>query len=274
MGWRDILDHLFDMCRPRQTSLDLDDDNADAVISRNLWKNHRLLPPVSAFRNHWDLIMIIFVFYNCLYIPMELVFSVYREECLNTSTGEMETCGKHLVHRIVDYVIDALFFVDIFLNFRTTYYDGDYEMVLDWRQISRKYVKTWFMLDFVAVFPFELFTLGTSSDSGAASSVTGLLKLPRLLRLGRLLKKLDQVAAANAFRIVHLLVGFLLIAHWVACLWWFVGKVEFDEADAGAGGAEGEGGEEGALVDVYDGKSWLHRVPGERLTLDTPLSHQ
>jgi hypothetical protein len=46
----------------------------------------------------------------------------------------------------------------------------------------------------------------------------GMLKVPRLLRLVRVFKKLDVVAAANALRIVALMVVFCLIAHWFACL--------------------------------------------------------
>ena len=49
---------------------------------------------------------------------------------------------------------------------------------------------------------------------GSASAATGLLKLPRLLRLSRLFKRLDQMANANAFRIVKLILSFVLTAHW------------------------------------------------------------
>ena len=37
---------------------DLDDSNVDAVIARNLWKNHRILPPTSPFKNRWDIFMV------------------------------------------------------------------------------------------------------------------------------------------------------------------------------------------------------------------------
>ena len=46
----------------------------DAVIARNLWKNHRILPPTSKFKANWDLFMMLLVFYNCVYIPIELFF--------------------------------------------------------------------------------------------------------------------------------------------------------------------------------------------------------
>ena len=37
---------------------DVDDSNVDAVIARNLWKNHRILPPSSKFKQNWDLVMV------------------------------------------------------------------------------------------------------------------------------------------------------------------------------------------------------------------------
>ena len=57
----------------------------------------------------------------------------------------------------------------------------------------------------------------------STSPFPDLLKLPRLLRIGKLTKKLDQLAGANAFRILWLLFFFVLLAHILACAWWFVG---------------------------------------------------
>jgi hypothetical protein len=119
--------------------------------------------------------------------------------------------------------VDILFAVDIAINFRTAYYDEDYEMVLDVVKIRGQYMQFWFWIDLLAVFPFEYLLLLVSVISGNSNDdsftgVTGLFKLPRLFRMARFLKKLDVVAAANAFRIVALLVGFVLVAHWFACM--------------------------------------------------------
>lgn len=51
----------------------------------------------------------------------------------------------------------------------------------------------------------------------------GLAKLPRLLRMGRLTKKLDVFVEARALRVVILLLGFALLAHILACFWYFIG---------------------------------------------------
>ena len=189
---------------------ELDDSNVDVVIARNLWKNHRILPPTSSFKQRWDLVMMLLVFYNCVYIPIELFF-------LNGFVIH-EDYPKHIVHDVIDYTVDFFFFLDILLNCRTAYYDEDYEMVLDPKQILRNYMKFWFWIDFVAFFPLDLLLL-PFGDTGIPPAVLGLFKIPRLLRILRVFKSLDVIAAANAMRIVALMVVFCLIAHWFACMY-------------------------------------------------------
>ena len=83
-------------------------------------------------------------------------------------------------------------------------------MVLDRKKIAKRYAQSWFFIDLVATMPWELF-------AGSSGSSLGVLRLPRVLRIGRLLKKFDTKASANLFRIFKLLCGFFLINHWVAC---------------------------------------------------------
>ncbi|KAL1507626.1 hypothetical protein AB1Y20_007245 [Prymnesium parvum] len=275
---------LFQLCKSSPDSLD--DTNVEAVIARNLWKNHRLLPPLSRFKQNWDMVMIILVFYNCAYIPVEIAFLTPL------------TIQKHVVHTVVDYLIDFIFGVDIVINLRTAFYDEEHELVLDPKQIRMRYMKFWFWLDFLAFFPFEqllnLVSLMTQTQGGDGfGALTGLFKLPRLCRMARFLKKLDVVAAANAFRIVALMVGFCLVAHWFACIWWFVGLQEFRQDRAEISERDQKLAEcnnssltsfelqancsEAAWSAYYaldHGTSWLTRVPGHALTEDSPLSHQ
>ena len=155
------------------------------------------------------------VFYNCVYIPIEIFF-------LN-GIVEHGLYPKQDPHIAVDFFIDFLFFVDILLNTCTAYYDDDYEMVLDRKQILRHYARCWLWIDVLAFFPFEvpfliLENAGAISGNSIPTGVFGMLKALRLLRLVRVFKKLDVVAAANALRIVALMVVFCLIAHWFACM--------------------------------------------------------
>ena len=208
--------------------------NAEAEIARNLWRNHRIFPPESRWRDYWDAVLLLLVIYNCLYIPLELGF-------------RLSTPGEWGASRIVNLCFDFLFLVDVLLNFRTSYFE-DEEIVTDQKKIALRYLKSWcaaraaaddapppaarrpraaragrpprrppspprrFVIDFLATIPW-----------GEFSPAIQVLKLTRLLRLVRLLKKLDRLKGANAFRIVKLLGGFFMLAHWVACMWWAIG---------------------------------------------------
>ena len=63
--------------RPSMSSMGDDeaDTDVDKAIAQMLWKNHRLFPPTSVFKNNWDSVMLAFVFYNCIFVPVELCFA-------------------------------------------------------------------------------------------------------------------------------------------------------------------------------------------------------
>ncbi|KAK3241367.1 hypothetical protein CYMTET_48858 [Cymbomonas tetramitiformis] len=202
-----------------------------------LWREHRLFPPASDNKQRWDLVMTVFVVYNCVVIPLQMAFLI---EALD-------------VQNVMDTIIDSLFIVDIFINFRTALMDEYGEFVVDKTIIAHEYFNTWFPLDFVASFPFDL--VARILRLNVNLTVLSMLKMPRLLRLGRLLKKLEQMAAANAFRIVKLMAGFLLFAHWIGCIWWVVGSADFN-------------------IESSWGEPWIHRVNDDGLTTDSPLTER
>jgi len=207
----------------------------------------------------------VLVFYNCVYIPVELFF-------LNGIVVHGDY-PKHPVHVAIDFFVDFLFLVDILLNMCTSYYNEDYEMVLDRRQIIRHYARFWLWIDGLAFFPFEvpfliLQSSGTLTEASFPTGVFGMLKLPRLFRLARVFKKLDVVAAGNWFRILGIMIFFSLIAHWVACIWWAIGWAEFmDDRNE-------QRTSNSASFIMRHGVSWLSRVPGESLTNSSRFEHQ
>jgi len=127
--------------------------------------------------------------------------------------------------KVIDYVIDLFFVSDILLNLRTTYLrpDGKYETSI--RAIRRHYLKGWFLIDCTASIALIVDIcrdLGLISG-GVVSSLISFLKACRLLRVAYLLKNFDHFASAGLVRVVIYLGCFLLVAHWVCCLWWSIG---------------------------------------------------
>ncbi|QDZ22490.1 potassium voltage-gated channel protein [Chloropicon primus] len=170
----------------------------------------------SKWKTRWDWIVIILVLYNSFFIPYNFSF-------VTAANSSMD---------MFDYFVDFLFLIDMGLSFFTGFYDIRGDEVVDLKEIRKKYMSRWFWIDLVAIFPFEVLIIASGKNLNV--SVFNLFKAPRLLRLGKLAKKLDQLAGANAFRIFKLLLVFTLFAHWVACVWFFVGRFQ-DEGNLWSG---------------------------------------
>lgn len=76
------------------------------------------------------------------------------------------------------------------------------------------------------------------------TSLVHLLKTVRLLRLLRLLQKLDRYSQYSAMVLTLLMSVFALLAHWMACIWYMIGRKEistnetWDIGESGWGLAE------------------------------------
>lgn len=56
------------------------------------------------------------------------------------------------------------------------------------------------------------------------SSIFSALKVVRLLRLGRVVRKLDHYIEYGVAFLILLMLTFVLVAHWFACIWYTIGK--------------------------------------------------
>ena len=63
------------------------------------------------------------------------------------------------------------------------------------------------------------------------TSLVHLLKTVRLLRLLRLLQKLDRYSQYSAVVLTLLMSVFALLAHWMACVWYVIGRKEIESSD-------------------------------------------
>ena len=133
----------------------------------------------------------------------------------------------------MDYIIDFLFIFDIFVCFRTAFLNSAGDEVFDLAMIRKNYMKGWFPVDLVACFPAEILIIFTQSSDTRAKIMLRLLKIPRLLRIGRLFKYLNQFQYAAVWRIIRLVISLLFVSHWIACLYVFICRLEFESNDEG-----------------------------------------
>ncbi|XP_056244400.1 potassium/sodium hyperpolarization-activated cyclic nucleotide-gated channel 1-like [Seriola aureovittata] len=195
----------------------------ERVKSAGFWIIH----PYSDFRFYWDLTMLLLMVGNLIIIPVGITF--FKDE--------------HTPPWIVFNVVsDTFFLMDLVLNFRTGIVKEDNtEIILDPQQIKIKYLKSWFVVDFISSIPVDYIFLivETRIDSDFYKTAralrivrfTKILSLLRLLRLSRLIRYIHQWEevfhmtydlASAMVRIMNLIGMMLLLCHWDGCLQFLV----------------------------------------------------
>ncbi|KAM9305681.1 voltage-gated inwardly rectifying potassium channel KCNH7 [Gastrophryne carolinensis] len=174
----------------------------------------------SPFKAVWDWLILLLVIYTAIFTPYSAAFLLNDIE-----EQKRRTCGYSCNPlNVVDLIVDIMFIIDILINFRTTYVNQNEEVVSDPARIVIHYFKGWFLIDMVAAIPFDLLIFGSGSDE--TTTLIGLLKTARLLRLVRVARKLDRYSEYGAAVLMLLMCIFALIAHWLACIWYAIGNVE------------------------------------------------
>uniref|UniRef100_A0A182J9T5 Uncharacterized protein n=1 Tax=Anopheles atroparvus TaxID=41427 RepID=A0A182J9T5_ANOAO len=179
-----------------------------------LKKSRFILSHYGMFKGCWDWMILVATFYVAIAVPYNAAF-------VKTDRLTM----------VSDVVVEALFIVDILVNFRTTYVSRKGEVVSDPKSIALNYLRSWFVVDLLAALPFD--HLYASNVISGEESHIHLVKLTRLLRLARLLQKMDRYSQYTAMILTLLMLCFSLVAHWLACVWYVIAEKErlFNDAD-------------------------------------------
>ncbi|XP_064910971.1 potassium voltage-gated channel subfamily H member 2 isoform X6 [Columba livia] len=166
----------------------------------------------SPFKAVWDWLILLLVIYTAIFTPYSAAFLLNDQE-----EAQHHNCGYSCSPlNVVDLIVDIMFIIDILINFRTTYVNSNEEVVSHPAKIAIHYFKGWFLIDMVAAIPFDLLIFGSGSEE--TTTLIGLLKTARLLRLVRVARKLDRYSEYGAAVLFLLMCTFALIAHWLACI--------------------------------------------------------
>ncbi|KAL3816991.1 LOW QUALITY PROTEIN: hypothetical protein ACHAXA_010111 [Cyclostephanos tholiformis] len=149
------------------------------------------------------------------------------------SSGWSPTSGS----AILDYIMISVFSIDMIVNFNLAYYDNNSKLVYDRRDISRNYMKFWFWIDLVSVFPFYIVALAIAGKMGAESTMSyqdplnllRLFKLARLVRLHRVFSFFSIVKYSRKISFVAytLMRNFSVAVFWChlwACIMFFIAR--------------------------------------------------
>ncbi|XP_070793864.1 voltage-gated inwardly rectifying potassium channel KCNH3 [Pituophis catenifer annectens] len=181
-------------------------------------KSPFILLHYGTFKAGWDGLILLATLYVAVTVPYSVCFNGTKDEGLpETSRAPPSVC---------DLSVEILFILDIVLNFRTTFVSKSGQVVFDPHAIFLHYLTRWFVLDLLAALPFDLlYAFKVNVYFGAH-----LLKTVRLLRLLRLLPNLDRYSQYSAVVLTLLMTVFALLAHWVACVWYFIGQREVESS--------------------------------------------
>ncbi|XP_029554566.1 potassium voltage-gated channel subfamily H member 1-like isoform X1 [Salmo trutta] len=179
-----------------------------------------------AFKTTWDWVILILTFYTAIMVPYNVSF---------------KTKQNNVTWLVVDSIVDVIFLVDIVLNFHTTFVGPAGEVISDPKLIRMNYLKTWFVIDLLSCLPYDVINAFENVDENwnrravtqGISSLFSSLKVVRLLRLGRVARKLDHYIEYGAAVLVLLVCVFGLAAHWLACIWYSIGDYEVLDEETG-----------------------------------------
>ena len=143
-------------------------ENYDEDLPADAGHCHKLLiHPERQWKKMFDIWILLLVAYSCISNILFIAYSV-------------DDSGTTLV--IIYWFVESFFYLDFclawFSGFRN---EEDQKTIMEFKLIAKNYVRTWFIIDFVSIFPFQLVTPGSQSKA------TKLFRMPRLLKIQKLL---------------------------------------------------------------------------------------
>ncbi|CAF4773979.1 unnamed protein product [Pieris macdunnoughi] len=176
-------------------------------------KSKFIISHYGVFKTFWDWLILIATFYVAVVVPYNASFVDEGHPRISVTS---------------DVIVEALFIIDIVLNFRTTFVSKKGEVVSDSKAIALNYIRSWFVVDLLAALPFDLLYASDVYSKESTHGNVHLVKLTRLLRLARLLQKMDRYSQYSALILTLLMLSFTLLAHWLACIWFIIAEKEIE----------------------------------------------
>ena len=180
-------------------------------------KKKYLLYPEDQKKVKWDLFITVVLLVSCMLTPYNIAFGDIIEP---------------LEWTIINLSIDAFFFVDIVIIFNSAYYDEEFMIVEDRKQIAKEYMYSWFLVDLLAIVPFDYILVQDNYQEIVRfvrlGRISKLIKMTRLLRILKIVKQRSQLLKyLNDFlkiglgfeRLFFFMLIFILMCHILTCLW-------------------------------------------------------
>lgn len=183
-----------------------------------------VMDPRSWYIRKWEYWTLVLLLWTATVTPFEVGF-------LSTTVNGLFWCNR---------VIDVCFFKDLVMNFNLGYFErtGARTLITDRYQIAMNYLSGWFTIDLISIIPFEL--MGELINNSALSHLK-VLRIFRLFRLFKLIKILRSAPILSRWQsrvgikysvmsLAKYMVMIVFVAHWMACFWHVVTRLEDEDA--------------------------------------------
>ena len=163
--------------------------------------------PRHPFMHRYDLFVLVLVLYSSVMEPYKAAFADVRDET-----------------NLLDFFVDLMFYVDMTLTFWTGI-DKGYDIVMDKREVLKRYMSGWFVVDLAATVQWALIYKalfpGGATDAPALKLIR-IVKVLRLARMGRLIGKLTATWTLHTgfIEAVKFFIYVLIVAHLQACFFY------------------------------------------------------
>lgn len=170
------------------------------------------ISPQHAILQRWEGCMMLLLCYTAIVTPVEVGFYEPKVNAIF----------------YVNQVVTASFIIDLILNFFTAIvHPRTGLLVYNLNYIAQRYLKKWFIIDFVSCIPFDAMYLGVGGVLPGFASLGALrtlrllrlVKLMRAFRLSRLYKNLELKYSLDysLIELVKFGITAVMFAHWLAC---------------------------------------------------------
>ena len=183
-----------------------------------------IILPDNPYKKIWDLFIACIILYSAIVTPYEIAFLD------NTNISWF------------DILIDIVLAIDVVLNFFTAYTDSEENLIRNHKKIIIKYLKSWFIIDFISILPLNYITKNNIKYNkltriSRLPKLYRLLKLTKLLRMTRMSSKgnVNKITKfffeklkinANIERLIFFILTFLLLNHLCSYFLFFMTKIQ------------------------------------------------
>lgn len=163
---------------------------------------HRgMIHPLSRNLMLWDALVAICVCSSMFHVPLRIAMYWWEYD---------------IVYKTYSIAVDVISLIDVAVHFRTAFKSPS-GVVSDPRIVAKQYLTTWFVVDILAAIPFDIVVPSVNSSHRKTLKILKYFRLPKLLRMGRLLRVIRK--RARYYGILINLLTFAILWHALSCAW-------------------------------------------------------